>query len=207
MVSTLVALFQWKAEIDHPISHVAGEGLMKLSRRSVIMALPVVFLVYGIIAFVTGIVLYSVWGTSNDALSSQPFNDYIKWTSAAQLNLVDMWKVGGYTLSYPDAKAWASRRFPGIEFDNEVLVPYTIERHNKSLGGKNLRCMGVMLDEELVCVFVTHSEDDETATRQRFDEFEEDADVKLYKKQVFNWREFYKKAVFMTIIDPYDKGY
>ncbi|KAG6868116.1 hypothetical protein C0993_007494 [Termitomyces sp. T159_Od127] len=81
MVSTLVALFRWKAEIDNPISHIAGEGLMKLSRRSVIMALPVVFLVYAIIAFVTGIVLYSFWGTVNDTLSpQQPFNDYIKWT-------------------------------------------------------------------------------------------------------------------------------
>lgn len=33
MVSTLVALFRWKAEIDNPISHVAGEGLMRLSVR------------------------------------------------------------------------------------------------------------------------------------------------------------------------------
>ncbi|KAG6901291.1 hypothetical protein C0995_014035 [Termitomyces sp. Mi166 len=80
MVSALVALFRWKTEMDNPISHVAGEGLMRLTRRSVIMALPVIFLVYAIIAFVTGIVLYSFWGTTTDTLSQHPFADCIKWT-------------------------------------------------------------------------------------------------------------------------------
>ncbi|KAG6834007.1 hypothetical protein H0H93_012607, partial [Arthromyces matolae] len=31
MASTLIALFKYKTEMDHPISHVAGEGLVMLT--------------------------------------------------------------------------------------------------------------------------------------------------------------------------------
>ncbi|KAG6862569.1 hypothetical protein C0995_000117 [Termitomyces sp. Mi166 len=89
----------------------------------------------------------------------------------------------------PDAKAWASRRFPGIDIYDESIIPYIIDRHNRSIGSKNL------------------SENDPTAASGHFDEFDEDADVKLFKKQVFKRGEFYEKAEFVTIIDPYNKGY
>ncbi|KAG6830126.1 hypothetical protein H0H87_009096 [Tephrocybe sp. NHM501043] len=81
MVSTIVAIFRYKADMDHPISHVAGEGLMMLTRRSVVMALPLIFLAYAIVAFVTGIVLYSFWDVNDDLLDpKRPFEDYTKWT-------------------------------------------------------------------------------------------------------------------------------
>ncbi|KAF5369694.1 hypothetical protein D9615_010149 [Tricholomella constricta] len=81
MASTLVALFRYKADLESPVSHVAGEGLLMLSRRSVVMSLPLVFLVYAIIGFATGIVLYSFRGVASDPLSSQrPFEVYTRWT-------------------------------------------------------------------------------------------------------------------------------
>ncbi|KAH9919695.1 uncharacterized protein B0H18DRAFT_1086572 [Fomitopsis serialis] len=60
MISAVVALFRYKAEVEHPVVHVGGEGLLVISRRSVVMSLPLVFLVWATAAFVTGVVLISV---------------------------------------------------------------------------------------------------------------------------------------------------
>lgn len=81
LVATLVAIFKYKAELESPVIHVAAEGLLQLSRRSVVMALPLVLLVYAIVAFVVGIVLYSFRGVTDVPLmNSRPFDDYTKWT-------------------------------------------------------------------------------------------------------------------------------
>lgn len=82
MASTLVAIFKWKADMERAASILGGEGLMMLSRRSVILSLPVVFLAYSIIAFVTGIVLYSFYGVTlhNKDLIVRHFEDYTRWT-------------------------------------------------------------------------------------------------------------------------------
>ncbi|KAG6807740.1 hypothetical protein H0H92_006516, partial [Tricholoma furcatifolium] len=86
MVSTLVALFRFKAEMDNPISHIAGEGLRMITKRSVVMSLPLVLLVYAMIAFLTGIVLYSFRGITEEGLfEKHPFEDYTKWTVIAVL--------------------------------------------------------------------------------------------------------------------------
>ncbi|KAH9833855.1 uncharacterized protein C8Q71DRAFT_772821 [Rhodofomes roseus] len=58
MISAVIALFRYKTEVEHPVIHVGGEGLLTISRRSVVMSLPLVFLVWAIAAFVTGVVLY-----------------------------------------------------------------------------------------------------------------------------------------------------
>lgn len=82
MASTLVAIFKYKADLERPAAHLGGEGLIMLSRRNIVMSLPLVFLVYAIVAFVAGIVLYSFSGvTASDPLESErPFEDYTKWT-------------------------------------------------------------------------------------------------------------------------------
>jgi hypothetical protein len=49
MAATVVAIFRHKAKLERPISHIV----------------PLVLLVYSIIAFVTGIVLYSFRGVTD----------------------------------------------------------------------------------------------------------------------------------------------
>ncbi|KAF8076962.1 hypothetical protein FPV67DRAFT_1715819 [Lyophyllum atratum] len=82
MAATLVALFRYKADLENPVSHIASEGLTMLSRRSVVFSLPLVFLAYSIVAFITGIVLYSFRGLAPDPYgpSQGPFVDYTRWT-------------------------------------------------------------------------------------------------------------------------------
>jgi len=82
MASTVVAIFKYKADLERPAAHVGGEGLVMLSRRNIIMSLPLTFLLYAIVGFVTGIVLYSFRGvTVSDPLGpDRPFEDYTKWT-------------------------------------------------------------------------------------------------------------------------------
>lgn len=80
MASTLVAIFRHKADMD-TISHLGGEGLV-ITRRTLVMSLPIVFLAYSIIGFITGIVLYSIRGVTfvDPHLTQSHFGDYTKWT-------------------------------------------------------------------------------------------------------------------------------
>lgn len=99
MASTVVALFRYKADLERPVSHIGGEGLMMLSvrctfyqpsilysrgeqRRSVVMSLPLVFLAYSIVGFVVGVVLYSFRGVSisDPSMTEHQFDDYTRWT-------------------------------------------------------------------------------------------------------------------------------
>ncbi|KIL57234.1 hypothetical protein M378DRAFT_88160 [Amanita muscaria Koide BX008] len=87
MASTLLAIFTIKSDLERPPQVVGGEGLLMLSKRSVVMSLPVVFLLYSIIGFVTGVVLYTLKGASiTDAgLVRRPFGEYARWTAAGAL--------------------------------------------------------------------------------------------------------------------------
>ncbi|KAG6870086.1 hypothetical protein C0992_001061, partial [Termitomyces sp. T32_za158] len=100
-----------------------------------------------------------------------------------------MLKIGGYAMSYADAKAWALHRYPDINIYNENTLPFIIEQHNKALGGENLECIAVAREGQVWCIFVTHEEDDPTATRMRFDLFPMDDYAKLYGQMVFPRRE------------------
>ncbi|TFK33262.1 hypothetical protein BDQ12DRAFT_727898 [Crucibulum laeve] len=80
MATTLVAIFRYKADMGRAASHVGVEGLVMLSRRSIVMALPLVFLAYSIIGFITGIVLYTFRGTISTDPNHDPFDDYTRWT-------------------------------------------------------------------------------------------------------------------------------
>ncbi|KAK7453487.1 hypothetical protein VKT23_011764 [Stygiomarasmius scandens] len=60
MVSTVLALFSYKAEMER--TSLGGEGLMVHSRRIIILSLPLAFCIYSIVAFVVGVSLYSFMG-------------------------------------------------------------------------------------------------------------------------------------------------
>ncbi|KAF8886964.1 hypothetical protein BD779DRAFT_1529018 [Infundibulicybe gibba] len=86
MVSTIVAIFKCKTDMGR-VPHVGGEGLLMLSRRSIILSLPLVFLAYAIAGFVTGIVLYSFRGvtTTHPLAIEHHFNDHTRWTTIGLL--------------------------------------------------------------------------------------------------------------------------
>ncbi|KAA1466719.1 hypothetical protein DENSPDRAFT_831596 [Dentipellis sp. KUC8613] len=81
MVSAIIALFRYKADIERS-SYVGGEGLITISRRSVLLSLPLVFLIWSIIAFITGITLYAFRGVSITGIGAitRQFKDYTRWT-------------------------------------------------------------------------------------------------------------------------------
>lgn len=59
MAATLVAIFRYKSEMVRSAPQI-GEGIMWVSKRSLIFSMPMVFLAYAIIGFIAGIILYSV---------------------------------------------------------------------------------------------------------------------------------------------------
>jgi hypothetical protein len=82
MASAVVVLLRCKAEMDRPTPTLAREGMILITRRSVLMSLPIVFLAYGTIAFITGMVLYSIKGITlhNIGVIKFHFDDLTKWT-------------------------------------------------------------------------------------------------------------------------------
>ncbi|KAI9466985.1 hypothetical protein BJY52DRAFT_35421 [Lactarius psammicola] len=78
LVSAVIALFRYKSDIEHPVAYPRGEGLILLSRRSVLLSLPLVFLLYAIAAFITGIALYAFRGLTTTA-SGRHFEDFTQW--------------------------------------------------------------------------------------------------------------------------------
>ncbi|KAF8804295.1 hypothetical protein BYT27DRAFT_6700590 [Phlegmacium glaucopus] len=81
MASTVVAIFRHKADLERPISNVGIEGMMVITRRTVILSLPLVFLAYSVLAVTTGIVLYSFRGVilSDPSITKTSFQDYTRW--------------------------------------------------------------------------------------------------------------------------------
>lgn len=77
LISAVIALFRYKSDIEHPVAYPRGEGLVLLSRRSVLLSLPLVFLLYAIAAFITGIALYAFRGLTS--VSGRPFGDFTQW--------------------------------------------------------------------------------------------------------------------------------
>ncbi|KIP01565.1 hypothetical protein PHLGIDRAFT_112939 [Phlebiopsis gigantea 11061_1 CR5-6] len=87
MISAVVALFKYKADMERTVVYVGGEGLMVLSRRSIVMSLPIVFLAWAIAAFVTGITFYAFRGVTltSKVIIRQPFVDYTQWAVIGSL--------------------------------------------------------------------------------------------------------------------------
>jgi len=84
MSASVIALFRYKADMDRTVWHydMRGGG-MTLSRRSIMMSLPLVFLAYSIAGFVTGIVIYSFRGVT--ITPGHHYDDYTKWTVVGTL--------------------------------------------------------------------------------------------------------------------------
>ena len=73
----------------------------RVQRRTVVLSLPLVFLAYALVAFLTGIVLFSIKGaTVNDvgAVTKQ-FQDYTRWTVAVMISGIAVLLLTTSTLS------------------------------------------------------------------------------------------------------------
>jgi H+/Cl- antiporter ClcA len=101
VAATGIAVLRHKADLERPISHVGVEGIVGISvsftrgffarlsadlllllfqRRSIALSLPLVFLAYSIVAFVTALTLYSFRGKSVESpFPKSPFDDYTRW--------------------------------------------------------------------------------------------------------------------------------
>ncbi|CAA7259460.1 unnamed protein product [Cyclocybe aegerita] len=82
IAATGVAVLRHKADLERPVSRVGVEGIMIVTRRTMALSLPTVFLAYSLIAFVTGLVLYVYRGVSftDPSLPRNSFEDYTRWT-------------------------------------------------------------------------------------------------------------------------------
>ncbi|KZT06446.1 uncharacterized protein LAESUDRAFT_653443 [Laetiporus sulphureus 93-53] len=82
MVSAVIALFRYKSELEHTVEHVGGEGLIFLSRRSIVMSIPLVFLAWAVAAFITGITYYTLRGNTatGRVVMKYPHETYTHWT-------------------------------------------------------------------------------------------------------------------------------
>jgi len=78
LISAVIALFRYKSDIENPIAYPRGEGLVLLSRRSVLLSLPLTFLLYAIAAFITGISLYAFRGLTS-SVGGRHFEDFTQW--------------------------------------------------------------------------------------------------------------------------------
>ncbi|KIJ11004.1 hypothetical protein PAXINDRAFT_85177, partial [Paxillus involutus ATCC 200175] len=84
MVTSFVSIFRYKAEIARGVSQPAGEGHTMLSRRSIMLSPPLVFLAYSVAGFITGVVIYSFRSaTINLASAGSPiaakFDEYTRF--------------------------------------------------------------------------------------------------------------------------------
>ncbi|KAJ3013130.1 hypothetical protein NUW54_g1674 [Trametes sanguinea] len=102
MVSSVLALFRYKTDIDRTVVYIGSEGLRHLSRSRIIMSLPLVFLAWAIAAFMTGITFYSFRGASvtNRMEVRHPFEAYTHWAVVGTLDskiAVSLVEDGGVT--------------------------------------------------------------------------------------------------------------
>ncbi|KAH7906127.1 hypothetical protein BJ138DRAFT_666876 [Hygrophoropsis aurantiaca] len=90
MVSSFAALYRYKTEMDQGIGRSGGEGLVFISRRSVLLSLPLVFLAYSVAGFITGIVIYAFRGaTLTPVVDGVPlvlrFDEWTRWAVVGAL--------------------------------------------------------------------------------------------------------------------------
>ncbi|KAH7922566.1 hypothetical protein BV22DRAFT_1017033 [Leucogyrophana mollusca] len=87
MISSFAALYRYKTDMDQGTSRSGGEGLVLISRRSVLLSLPLVFLAYSVAGFITGVVIYAFRGATLD--SGIPivmrFDEWTRWAIVGAL--------------------------------------------------------------------------------------------------------------------------
>lgn len=74
MTTSFISIMRHKTELVHGTPTSGSEGFVLLTRRSVLLSLPLVFLAYSVAGFITGVVIYSfngvvLNGTANGSLS------------------------------------------------------------------------------------------------------------------------------------------
>lgn len=74
MTTSFISIMRHKTELAHGTPTSGSEGFVLLTRRSVLLSLPLVFLAYSVAGFITGVVIYSfngvvLNGTANSSLS------------------------------------------------------------------------------------------------------------------------------------------
>jgi hypothetical protein len=116
-----------------------------------------------------------------------------------------MYCIGGYVLTFEDAKEWALRRWPDIEFNHDALVPNTITRYSFNTG-ENITCVAVRVRKEPRCIFITNEIHDPTATRIRHKRFRESEFQLRCKRHFFPTDDYNNIAEFITICDPFEIG-
>ncbi|KAJ8594528.1 hypothetical protein M405DRAFT_858044 [Rhizopogon salebrosus TDB-379] len=67
MITSFIAIIRYKAELTHGTPTSGAEGFVLLSRRIVLLSLPLVFLAYSVAGFITGVVIYSFNGAMINA--------------------------------------------------------------------------------------------------------------------------------------------
>lgn len=88
MTAAVISLFRYKADLESTVFHydMAGKGLTYLTKRSIILSLPLVFLAYSGAAFIGAVVLYTFRASSSAPPGTPPhLEDWAKWTIGGTL--------------------------------------------------------------------------------------------------------------------------
>ncbi|KZP09953.1 hypothetical protein FIBSPDRAFT_759103 [Athelia psychrophila] len=88
MTAAVISLFRYKADLESTVFHydMAGKGLTYLTKRSIILSLPLVFLAYAGAAFIAAVVLYTFRAASSAPPGTPPhLEDWAKWTIGGTL--------------------------------------------------------------------------------------------------------------------------
>ncbi|KAN0085719.1 hypothetical protein V8E55_006853 [Tylopilus felleus] len=113
--------------------------------------------------------------------------------------------MGGFPMSWPDAKAWALRHWPDIDIYDERKLPYIVERHQRIIGG-NMECIAASINAEPIFFVVIRSKRDPLSTPHKYRRFPEGMLALKCKKFLFSHegdKELAEKTQYTTIADPW----
>ncbi|KAG6876876.1 hypothetical protein C0992_011472 [Termitomyces sp. T32_za158] len=97
---------------------------------------------------------------------------------------------------------------PDVAFQaDEDVIPTIIQEHAEDAEDLKLRIATTMRDRKVICVFITHYADDPYGTKTCFTPFPLDAFAVELGRKLFLTKEDLDKAEFVTIVDPFDRGY
>lgn len=70
MTTSFISIMRHKTDLTHGTPTSGSEGFVLLTRRSVLLSLPLVFLAYSVAGFITGVVIYSFNGVALNATAN-----------------------------------------------------------------------------------------------------------------------------------------
>ena len=123
-------------------------------------------------------------------------------------NQIKVLIMGGYPMSWADAKAWALRHWPDINIYNEGILPLIVETHQIKLGGR-MTCIPFHPDKsknELIFFIVIRTKQDPLSTPYKHRQFREGNLALKCKELIFGHegdKELTKKSQFTTIAGPW----